>query len=160
MPAIYLEMKINSTIEICFDLSRSVDLHQVSTIETNEKAIAGRTKGLIEAGEFVTWQSKYFGLTQKLTSKITVFNKPFHFRDEQQKGFFKYIIHDHYFEEHNGDIIMRDVFNFQSPFGLIGKLVDRILLTKYLRNLLLERNRIIKEYAETEKWKSLLNDIT
>ncbi len=54
---------------------------------------------------------------------------------------------------------MKDVFNFQSPFGLIGKLVDRIILTKYLRNLLLERNRIIKEYAETEKWKSFLNAI-
>ena len=157
MPAIYLETQIKSTIEVCFDLSRNIDFHQISTAETNEKAIAGRTKGLIEAGEFVTWQAKHFGITQKLTSKITAFNKPFYFRDEQQKGAFKYIIHDHYFESHNEYVLMKDIFNFQSPFGLIGNLVDKIVLTNYLRNILLKRNMVIKKYAETEKWKSFLN---
>jgi len=157
MPAIYLETQIKSTVEVCFDLSRNIDFHQISTAETNEKAIAGRTKGLIEAGEFVTWQAKHFGITQKLTSKITAFNKPFYFRDEQQKGAFKYIIHDHYFESHNEYVLMKDIFNFQSPFGLIGNLVDKIVLTNYLRNILLKRNMVIKKYAETEKWKSLLN---
>lgn len=157
MPAIYLETQIKSTVEVCFDLSRNIDLHQISTAETNEKAIAGRTKGLIEAGEFVTWQAKHFGITQKLTSKITAFNKPFYFRDEQQKGAFKYIIHDHYFESHNEYVLMKDIFNFQSPFGLIGNLVDKIVLTNYLRNILLKRNMVIKKYAETEKWKSFLN---
>jgi ligand-binding SRPBCC domain-containing protein len=157
MPAIYLETQIKSTVEVCFDLSRNIDFHQISTAETNEKAIAGRTKGLIEAGEFVTWQAKHFGITQKLTSKITAFNKPFYFRDEQQKGAFKYIIHDHYFESHNEYVLMKDIFNFQSPFGLIGNLVDKIVLTNYLRNILLKRNMVIKKYAETEKWKSFLN---
>ena len=157
MPAIYLETQIKSTIEVCFDLSRNIDLHQISTAETNEKAIAGRTKGLIEAGEFVTWQAKHFGITQKLTSKITAFNKPFYFSDEQQKGAFRYIIHDHYFESYNEYVLMKDIFNFQSPFGLIGNLVDKIVLTNYLRNILLKRNMVIKKYAETEKWKSFLN---
>jgi len=52
---------------------------------------------------------------------------------------------------------MKDIFNFQSPFGLIGNLVDKIVLTNYLRIILLKRNMVIKKYAETEKWKSLLN---
>ena len=42
MPAIELETKINSDIETCFDLSRSIDLHQISTAGTNERAISGR----------------------------------------------------------------------------------------------------------------------
>jgi len=42
MPAIYLETQIKSTVEVCFDLSRNIDFHQISTAETNEKAIAGR----------------------------------------------------------------------------------------------------------------------
>lgn len=83
MPTIYLETKIKSSIEICFDLSRSMDLHQISTAKTNEKAIAGKTSGLINPGEYVTWRAKHFGITQNLTSKITAFNKPFHFKDEQ-----------------------------------------------------------------------------
>jgi hypothetical protein len=41
MPIIELTTEIKSTIEICFDLSRSIDLHKISTAYTNEEAIAG-----------------------------------------------------------------------------------------------------------------------
>ena len=157
MPVIELETFIRSDIETCFDLSRSIDLHQISTINTHEKAIGGKLSGLIELNEFVTWQATHFGITQKLTSKITAFNRPFHFRDEQVKGIFKYIVHDHYFEFHADHVIMKDIFRFQSPFGYIGKVFNNSILTNYLRNLLLKRNAVIKEYAEGSQWRSILN---
>ncbi len=156
MQLIKLKTKINSTLEICFDLSRSIDLHEISTAHTNEKAVDGVTTGLINLNEFVTWQAKHFGITQKLTSQITAYNRPFHFRDEQIKGAFKYIVHDHYFETKNGCIIMNDVFSFQSPFGFLGGVADKIVLKKYLTKLLVKRNAVIKEFAETNKWKELL----
>jgi ligand-binding SRPBCC domain-containing protein len=157
MPSIYLETQIKSDIQTCFDLSRSIDLHKISTAKTNERVVDGKTNGLIDLHEFVTWQAKHFGITQKLTSKITAFNRPFYFKDEQQKGAFKYIIHEHHFEKVGDHVIMKDIFKFRSPFGFIGKLVDKIILTAYLKKLLTERNNSIKEYAETEKWKSVLN---
>ena len=156
MPVIALETQIKSVIEICFDLSRSIDLHQISTAKTNEKAVDGRTSGLLSIGEFVTWQATHFGITQKLTSKITAFNRPFYFRDEQLKGAFKSIVHDHYFETHKDKVIVKETFKFQSPFGLMGKIFDRFILVDYLRKLLIHRNNIIKEYAETLKWKTIL----
>ena len=154
MPIIKLETYIKSDIDTCFDLSRSIDLHKISTAQTNEKAIDGITSGLINLDEFVTWQATHFGIKQKLTSKITEFNRPFHFRDEQQKGAFKFIIHDHYFEKQNDLVIMKDIFKFQSPFGFLGTLVDKMILTGYLTRLLKNRNEIIKEFAETNKCKS------
>ncbi len=156
MPQIELETIINSSIEICFDLSRSIDLHKISTAATKEKAIDGTTSGLINLNEFVTWQAIHFGISQKLTSKITQYNRPFHFRDEQQKGPFKYLIHDHYFETTDDKVIMKDIFKFQSPFGYAGKLIDKFVLFNYLKKLLLKRNETIKDFAETQKWKSLL----
>ena len=69
MSFIKLETYISAPIEKVFDLARSIDLHKVSTLGTNEEAIAGRTTGLIELGETVTWQAKHFGLYQKLTVK-------------------------------------------------------------------------------------------
>lgn len=72
MPCIKIETTIHAPVQRCFDLSRSIDLHQISTIETKERAIAGKTSGLIGLNETVTWQAKHFGITQKLTSKITV----------------------------------------------------------------------------------------
>jgi ligand-binding SRPBCC domain-containing protein len=157
MPQIELETVINSEIEICFDLSRNIDLHKISTASTKEKAIDGTTTGLINLNEFVTWQAIHFGISQKLTSKITQYNRAFHFRDEQLKGAFKYLIHDHNFQVIGNKVIMKDNFSFQSPFGYAGKLFDKLVLTNYLKKLLLKRNDIIKEYAETLKWRSVLN---
>ena len=156
MPVIHLTTIISAEIEICFDLSRSIDLHQISTSQTNEKAIAGRIKGLINLNETVTWEATHFGLKQQLTSKITAFNKPYHFRDEQVKGAFKYFIHDHNFEVVEKKVFMKDRFEFESPFGLFGQLFNALILNAYMRKLLITRNKIIKEFAETEKWRVAL----
>jgi ligand-binding SRPBCC domain-containing protein len=157
MSKIELTTEIYSSITICFDLSRSIDLHKISTAKTNEEAIAGTTSGLINLGEYVTWKATHFGIKQKLTSKITAFESPLFFRDEQMKGIFKSISHDHKFKQVGEKIIMIDVFEFESPLGIIGQLFNQLVLTNYLRNLLIERNNIIKNYAETDKWKLVLN---
>lgn len=157
MPTIELTTEINSTIEICFDLSRSIDLHTISTAQTNEQAIGGRTKGLIQLHETVTWQATHFGVKQQLTSKITAFDRPHFFIDEQVNGIFKSMVHEHKFEKVGNKVLMKDSFEFHSPFGLLGKLFNQLVLTNYLKTLLLKRNQIIKEYAETGKWKDVLH---
>jgi ligand-binding SRPBCC domain-containing protein len=156
MPRIELTTEINSTLETCFDLSRSIDLHKISTAKTNEQAIAGRTKGLINLNETVTWQATHFGVRQKLTSKITAFERPNYFKDEQTKGIFKSIIHEHKFEKVGDKVIMKDIFEFHSPFGVFGKIFNKLVLTRYLKKFLIDRNQIIKDFAETGKWKEVL----
>lgn len=156
MPTIELKTFVNADIETCFDLARSIDLHILTTSKTNEKAIDGKLSGLIDSGEFVTWEATHFGVRQKLTSKITVYDRPFHFRDEQIKGIFKFIKHDHYFEEINDGVMMKDVFEYEAPFGFLGRIAEKLILTNYLKRFLEERNEIIKEYAETDLYKSLL----
>ena len=98
MPKFQLVTEIKSTLDVCFDLSRSIDLHKISTAQTNEEAIDGTTSGLIGLGEFVTWQARHFGIKQKLTSKITAFDRPHYFQDAQVKGIFKSFRHDHRFD--------------------------------------------------------------
>lgn len=159
MPVIQLETFIHSEIEICFDLARSIDLHSISTSHTKERAIAGRTQGLIESGESVTWQAIHFGFRQKLTSKITAFERPFHFRDEQVQGIFKSIKHDHYFEKTDGGVLMKDVFDYEAPCGLTGRIFEKLILTRYLKKFLERRNVVIKHYAETDLHKTLLKRV-
>lgn len=158
MPIIKITTEINTTIETCFDLARSIDLHSISTARTNEKAIDGRVSGLINLNEWVTWQATHFGIKQKLTSKITGFDRPKYFRDEQVKGAFKSIYHEHIFEEKEGKVIMIDLFEFHSPYGFLGNIFNKLVLTNYLLRFLLERNTVIKEYAETDKWKGILEN--
>jgi len=149
MPTIELFTQINAPIEIVFDLSRSIDLHMESTKQTGERAIAGRTSGLIGLGETVTWRAKHFGIWQNLTSKITEYQYPDYFVDEMVSGAFKSFRHEHHFSTIDGQTLMKDVFVFESPFGLFGKFFNWLVLKKYMTGLLVERNRVIKEAAET-----------
>src|SRR5262249_39558045 len=68
-------------IERVFDLARSVEAHLASSDGTAEAAVAGRTSGLLELGETVTWRARHFGVTQHLTTRITAFDRPHHFQD-------------------------------------------------------------------------------
>ena len=157
MPRIELRTEIIAEKELVFDLSRSIDLHKVSTEKTNEIAIAGKTSGLIGMNESVTWRAKHFGIYQNLTSKITEFQRPDFFTDEMQKGAFKEFKHEHRFTELNYATLMTDIFDYNSPLGFLGRLADKLFLKKYMTELLLERNRVVKEFAESDKWKQVLN---
>jgi ligand-binding SRPBCC domain-containing protein len=148
MPTIELITQINAPIEKVFDLSRSIDLHIESTKHTGERAIAGKTSGLIELGETVTWRARHFGIWQNLTSKITEFQYPYLFVDEMVSGAFKSFRHEHHFSQVDQHTIMKDVFEFESPLGILGKLANWLFLKRYMTNLLETRNAAIKKAAE------------
>ncbi len=154
MYRIHLSTIIKANIQTVFDLSRNIDLHQMSTSKTNEKAIAGRTSGLIEQGETVTWKAKHLGVYQTLTTKIISMNKPHHFVDIMQKGTFKSMKHQHIFTQEGKNTIMTDIFEFESPFGMIGKIFNTLFLTNYMKNFLLERNQLIKTVAENTEMRN------
>jgi ligand-binding SRPBCC domain-containing protein len=148
MPVIYLEPFIDAPIEKCFDLARSIDLHMESTKHTGETAIAGKTSGIIELNETVTWRAKHFGIWQTLTSKIIEMERPQYFVDEMVQGAFKAFRHEHRFESVADRTIMIDIFDYTSPLGLLGKSADRLFLKSYMRHLLIKRNEVIKRHAE------------
>ncbi len=156
MPKIILETKVNASIQICYDLALSVDLHQLSTAKTGEHIVSGVKEGVMRLGESVTWRAKHFGIWQELTSKITEAQPPNFFVDEMQKGIFKSLRHEHYFIEENQITIMRDVFMFESPLGFLGKIANRVILERYLTSFLEERNLVIKQIAESGEWRNVL----
>ena len=157
MPVIQLSTFIKAPVERVFDLSRSIDLHKVSTKHSNEEAIAGTTKGLININESVTWQADHLFKKRKFTSVISKMSIPEHFRDEMTEGDFVSFKHDHYFDAAHGGTIMRDIIKFKSPYNIIGKVFNKFYLTRYLKNLTIKRNECIKLYAESGEWKNILN---
>ena len=156
MATIVIVTEINSPVEIVFDLSRSIDLHKLSTSKTNEEAVAGVTKGLIELNETVTWRAKHLFKYRLFTSKITGFQSPVYFKDEMQEGDFKRFEHEHLFKAINGKTVMTDKIFLEAPLGLIGKFVMFIFLKNYIKKFLLERNALIKKFAETDQWKQII----
>lgn len=156
MTCIVLQTSIRAPVKICFDLSRSIELHQISTAATKEKAICGRLTGLCEKGDTVTWRANHFGIFQLLTVEITEMIVPVFFEDRMVKGAFKSMRHRHYFAENNGTTLMKDIFEYEVPAKIIGRIFDHLILKNYMTNLLLKRNQIIKSFVETDKWQSIL----
>src|SRR4051794_12846977 len=129
MVTIYLMTFIEAPVQICFDLARNIDVHQLSTSKTKEKAIAGRTSGLCEKGDVITWQAVHFGFKQKLTVKITKMKPFLYFEDEIVKGAFSSMKHKHSFEIKDRGTKMIDEFTFKAPLGILGSIVEKIFLT-------------------------------
>lgn len=142
---------IRASPERCFDLARDLDLHQQSMSHTRENIIAGRSEGLIEYGEEVTWKARHFGVYHTHAAKITQYDRPRHFRDEMTQGRFKQFKHDHHFESLNqATTRMTDILMFRSPLGPLGAVVDALILKRYLRRLLTHRAQVIREAAECQ----------
>ena len=148
MTTIHLKTKIKSPIQTVFDVSRSIDIHQQSASKTNEVAIAGITSGLINFNETVTWRGKHFGFYLTLKSRITAMDLHDNFVDEMEEGKFKSFKHEHFFEEINRITIMTDKLQYETPYGIFGKLFDVLFLKRHLTQFLLERNKILKEVSE------------
>jgi ligand-binding SRPBCC domain-containing protein len=146
---VLIETRIRAGLEECFDAARDLDLHVTSLAHTNETAIAGRTSGLIELGEEVTWRARHFGVYQRFTSKITAFERPYHFQDSMQRGAFASFVHDHYFTSHPDGTCMKDVLVFAAPLGILGRLAEKAVLRSYLERLLRARATVIKEAVES-----------
>jgi ligand-binding SRPBCC domain-containing protein len=159
---IELSLRVRAPRERVFDLARSVDAHVASTPGTDERPVdvdGGKTSGLMTLGDQVTWRARHLGVVQHLTSKIVQYDRPAHFRDSMVRGAFAGFDHDHYFDDDGaGGTLVRDVFVFRSPLGPLGRLADRVFLDRYMRRLLEERGRILKELAEgpAEAWRPFL----
>ncbi len=156
MAVIDITTQVHAPMQRVFDLSRSVDLHTASTVHTGETAVAGVTSGLMALGQEVTWRARHFGIWQHLTSRITAYDPPDHFRDSLVRGAFRRFDHDHFFSERGDVTLMRDVFDFQSPLGILGRIADALFLTRYMTQLLVTRNALIKSAAETDQWRHYL----
>jgi ligand-binding SRPBCC domain-containing protein len=152
MPILTLTTEIEAPLERVFDLARSLDLHADSMHRNREVAVAGTTNGLIGLGESVTWRARHFFIPFRLTAKITGFDPPSHFRDEMVGGPFRRFAHEHFFEPTDRGTLMRDVFDYTSPLGIVGRLADLLFLRRHMLRLLTTRNEVLKRIAESDDW--------
>lgn len=148
MPRLRLETLILASESDCFDTSRSIDIHTQSMARSGEKAVAGRTSGLIGLHETVTWKARHLGIWWHLTSKITQMDPPHSFTDEMIRGPFRKMRHKHLFIPQGDKTLMVDEFEYESPLGMLGRFADGLFLQRYMRNLLANRNQWIKRHAE------------
>jgi len=143
-----LVTRIAAPVAACFDLSLTVEAHTESMGDSGERAIGGVTSGVMGPGDSVTWRARHFGVPFTMTSRITEHEAPHRFVDEQVRGPFRSWRHEHVFERAAEGTLMTDVVDFESPVGPVGRVVNRLVLTRYMTHLLAERNAWLKAELE------------
>ncbi len=156
MGRIRLITEIAAPIERCFDLVRSVDFHIVTATGSGERVVAGRSRGLLEAGERVTWRARHLGVEQELEVEVTACERPSYLCDEMVRGVFACMRHEHRYETRGSATLMHDDFSYRAPLGVLGRIAEALLVDRHLRGFLTERARIVKEAAESERWREFL----
>jgi len=149
MPIIKCETYIAAPIHVCFDLARTVEIHAGKSLLTTQKAIDGITAGLMEYLDWVTWETNHLGIRQTLTSQIIKLEKPNAFTDVMVQGIFHSFTHIHEFSEQSEGTIMNDTFSYTAPFGILGKIADRLLLENYMSNFISIQADKVKKAAES-----------
>jgi len=150
---------VPAPIERCFDLARSVEVHLAGNVHAGESALAigGITSGLIGMGQRVTWRAKHFGIWHRLTSEITVMDRPTYFQDAMIQGIFRFMRHEHFFRSLSPNVTeMKEVFHFAAPLPVLGWLAEAAFLRDYMQSLLRERNAVLKQIAESTEWQKYL----
>jgi ligand-binding SRPBCC domain-containing protein len=148
MTQIILDTVINAPIQKVFNLSLNIDFHTQSASQTKEQAIAGVTTGQIGQGETVTWRGQHFRIWLQHTSIISEHKYPYFFVDEMIKGKFKSFRHEHYFYVNGKQTLMQDVLSYEAPYGILGKLFNRLLLKNHLTHFIKIRNSSLKNALE------------
>ncbi|HEX7231867.1 MAG TPA: SRPBCC family protein [Candidatus Binatia bacterium] len=146
-----IETTIDAPVELCFDLARDVGVHAESAAFSSERVVEpGRIDGLLERGDLIAFEGRHFGITQRFVARITELDRPIRFVDEMVHGSFKRLRHIHQFEWIGNATLMRDIIEWQSPFGFIGRLADAVFLRRHMAWFVCTKQTALKKIAERQ----------
>ena len=93
-------------------------------------------------GATIDYRLRLRGVSLRWRSEITAWDPPFRFVDEQRRGPYRLWIHEHRFEEKDGQTVARDDVRYAVPGGW---LVDRLVVRRDLRRVFEYRRSVLRD---------------
>ena len=98
------------------------------------------------AGMLITYKvSPLFGIKLDWMTEITHVKEGEYFIDEQRFGPYALWHHQHHFKEIKGGVLMTDILNYAIPYGVIGRLTNKLLVKRQVRKIFDYREKAIVE---------------
>jgi len=99
----------------------------------------------MRAGTLIDYRIQLFGIPMRWRTRITVWDPPREFVDEQLRGPYAEWVHRHSFAaEPDGTTLMSDEVRFRLPLGILGELALPLVRAQ-IRRIFSYRERVILE---------------
>ena len=157
MPVIHITTFVSAPNSRVFDLSRNTRLYKQAFPDGKESFHSAATGNLLERGETVTIHSKRLSKLRTLTLRVTEFDRNQSYVEEQVKGDLLSYRHQHHFRQVDNGTVMIDLIDFDFPRDSFGKFFGRFYMKSILEKYIMARISLVKQYAESEKWKVVLS---
>lgn len=100
----------------------------------------------IYPGMIITYKiSPLFGIKLNWVTEITQVKDQEYFIDEQRHGPYALWHHEHHFTTIKGGVKMKDVLYYAMPFGVIGRLTNKLLVEGEIKKIFSYRETAINK---------------
>jgi ligand-binding SRPBCC domain-containing protein len=106
----------------------------------------------VYAGMIITYKvSPLFGIKLNWMTEITHVQEQEYFVDEQRFGPYALWHHQHHFKEIKGGVLMTDILNYAIPYGVLGRLGNKLLVGNEIKKIFTYREKAINNLFGTYK---------
>lgn len=126
--------------------SNPINLKKITPDYMGFNIISSSNSNEMYAGQIIRYLVKPFAnIPMHWTTEITQVNEPEFFIDEQRLGPYKIWHHQHKFREVSGGVVMEDIVHYAPPFGIFGRLANKLFIQRKLHEIFDYRKKVIRE---------------
>jgi ligand-binding SRPBCC domain-containing protein len=144
--ALKYETFIPTTLDKAWDFfSSPLNLQKITPPDMGIVVTSDSKEGeKIYPGMIITYKiSPLLGIKMNWMTEITHVKEKEYFVDEQRFGPYALWHHQHHFKQVEGGVLMTDIVNYAIPYGFIGRIANRLLVEKKLKNVFNYREEVI-----------------
>tara|TARA_B000000437_G_scaffold24350_1_gene16734 strand:- start:1867 stop:2337 length:471 start_codon:yes stop_codon:yes gene_type:complete len=140
---------INSSLDDVFSFFSNPENLSKITPEKLGFNILTPTPIKMKEGQLIDYSIKLLGKKIRWRTMITEYIPKVKFVDQQLKGPYSMWHHTHEFKDVDGKVEMTDEIYYVMPFGLLGRLVNFLFVSRDLNNIFKHRVEIINKIFDT-----------
>jgi len=134
---LYKEQKVNASLDEIWEfISSPKNLQKITPDYMGFQITNPALPENMYPGMIISYKvSPILGIKMNWVTEITHVSKGSYFVDEQRSGPYKMWHHEHWLEEIEGGVIMRDRVTYIPPLGILGKIANYIFIKKQLEDI-------------------------
>lgn len=138
---------VNTSIEECWDFFSSPKNLQTITLDNMSFKIQDFDEKRMYHGQVITYTLKpLLGIKISWVTEITACKENEYFIDEQRFGPYSLWHHKHFFERTpDGGTKMTDIVHYALPLGILGRLMNKLIVKNKLKTIFDFRHKKIEE---------------